>query len=525
MKKILLSLLAIIFAVNLFSQSTPARDEVDVQFAPDGNQFKTAVMAIPIDNDGPFLSYYVKSNEPLNGLSIRFSTDGNNWSDWQVLKPEPHMQFEDNSWISELGFEESGASLFQISSPVNYAAVNCSFFNPKHTEEIRLDQQDNEDEVDYRSCPCPAPDILSRSQWCPDGTCYPHPSPSYTNVTHLIIHHSAGTNTSSDWAGVVRAIWDFHVNGNGWSDIGYNWLIDPNGVVYEGRGDNILGAHFCGTNGGTAGTCVMGNFTDIEPTDEAIGSLIDLYTWKACDKNLNPMGSGYHNSSGLNLERVSGHQDGCATACPGDSFYPMLDDIRQQMFDHIVAGCEGLAGPTGLTGTLTEATEATLNWTDNSEDELGFLLERMGGGVNTFEQIAVIDADITEYVDNTIDAVTEYSYRLRSYSDADSSAYSNIAVVNDNVATDNPYVNGTTVSLFPNPVKDQLNIEINNELSGKVNIKIFDLLSKSVQQDHSFEKTVSNQHFKLESLDLPAGIYLLNIQQGEHSGLFRFVIE
>ncbi|MBK8668457.1 MAG: N-acetylmuramoyl-L-alanine amidase [Saprospiraceae bacterium] len=74
---------------------------------------------------------------------------------------------------------------------------------------------------------------------------------------------------------MVASIFDFHVNTNGWQDIGYNWLIDPNGVLYEGRGggENVRGAHMCGYNNNTLGVCVMGNFVSLIPSDTAIISL------------------------------------------------------------------------------------------------------------------------------------------------------------------------------------------------------------------------------------------------------------
>ncbi|MCP4295559.1 MAG: hypothetical protein GY786_08130, partial [Proteobacteria bacterium] len=195
MKKSILSIISIFLMTSLFAQNSLVRDEVQLQFQPKNDYFETTVLEIPLQNDGPFLSYYVKSNEQLSGLKIRFANESSEWSTWLPLHPESHMQFEDNSWISELGFEETGATQFQISSPINYPAVNCHFFNPKHTEETHHSDENNLD-IEDRSCPCPQPEIQTRSEWCPDGTCLPHPNPSYTNVTHLIIHHSAGTNTS-----------------------------------------------------------------------------------------------------------------------------------------------------------------------------------------------------------------------------------------------------------------------------------------------------------------------------------------
>ncbi|MBK9733882.1 MAG: hypothetical protein IPO92_02475 [Saprospiraceae bacterium] len=96
----------------------------------------------------------------------------------------------------------------------------------------------------HSDCECPIPPYVSRIEWGVsfglDENIFIAPA-AYTDVTHLIVHHSAGTNVSSNWKGVVASIFDFHVFTNGWQDIGYNWLIDPEGVIYTGRGggDNV----------------------------------------------------------------------------------------------------------------------------------------------------------------------------------------------------------------------------------------------------------------------------------------------
>lgn len=188
------------------------------------------------------------------------------------------------------------------------------------------------------NCSCIQPAICYRNCWCPGNNCPKDATPSYTQADHIIVHHSAGTNSSNDWPAVVSYIWDLHVNTNGWDDIGYNWLIDPEGIIYEGRGDSVQGAHFSCMNGNTTGICLIGNFTSIKPTDSAIVSLIEMVAWEGCDKNIAPAATTYHSSSQLMLPNVAGHRHGnastapnsCAvgTACPGDSLFPMLALVR-----------------------------------------------------------------------------------------------------------------------------------------------------------------------------------------------------
>jgi hypothetical protein len=191
------------------------------------------------------------------------------------------------------------------------------------------------------SCACSQPSYCDRACWCPTNDCDPVAPAASTAPTHIIVHHSAGSNTSSNFAAVVAAIQDFHVNTNGWDDIGYNWLIDPNGVIYEGRGDGKRGAHFSCMNGGTTGICLLGNYQTTTPTAAAITALEDLLAWEACDKNIAPGNWSWHSASQQHMASISGHRDGnaapapasCAvgTVCPGNSFYPQLPDLRMRV--------------------------------------------------------------------------------------------------------------------------------------------------------------------------------------------------
>jgi N-acetylmuramoyl-L-alanine amidase len=174
-------------------------------------------------------------------------------------------------------------------------------------------------------------------------------APSTTTVSHLIVHHAAGTNTATDWGAVVLAIWNFHTTpaangGSGFSDIGYNWLIAPNGVLYEGRyrssTDDIQGAHFCGTNGNTMGVCMLGNYTSQTITAEARNTLIKVLAWKACEKDIDVIATSFHAGSGQTINNISGHRQGvCATECPGNTFFPDLPGIRTAVKNYQDNGC------------------------------------------------------------------------------------------------------------------------------------------------------------------------------------------
>ncbi|CAN5383686.1 hypothetical protein BH23VER1_BH23VER1_28490 [soil metagenome] len=148
----------------------------------------------------------------------------------------------------------------------------------------------------------------------------------------------------------VQAIWSFHTLTRGWGDIGYNFLIDPDGVIYEGRagGDSTIGAHFSCANSRTMGVCILGDFTAQEPTAAALESLAYLLAWKADRDGIDPLGNGYHPASQLVLNSICGHRDANAseapgacpsgTVCPGAMLYPLLPSVRQAVANVIATG-------------------------------------------------------------------------------------------------------------------------------------------------------------------------------------------
>jgi len=192
-----------------------------------------------------------------------------------------------------------------------------------------------------------APPIVTREQWgCTPETCPAKDPPLYTTVTHLIVHHTDNLNSATDWAAVVRAIWVLHVQGNGWNDIGYNYLVDPNGLLYEGRagGDGVLGAHFSSVNSGTMGVALLGTFIDVTPPAPMLDMLENMLAWQANKWRLDPSGEALHAASGLMLNVISGHRDAGispkaigTTECPGNTAYSLLPRVRTDVLTRMAA--------------------------------------------------------------------------------------------------------------------------------------------------------------------------------------------
>jgi hypothetical protein len=261
---------------------------------------------------------------------------------------------------------------------LKHPPIQNTFKNIDFEKQLKLDYTGTQNPVDItipqgvdntNSCPCPLPAYITRTQWnCPQGQGIAPGVVTNPAVTHLIVHHSAGNNTAADWNAVVLSIWNFHTGTNGYSDIGYNWLVAPNGVLYEGRGSgnlnqNVQGAHFCGFNQATMGTCMIGTFTLVDITTAARTTLSNILAWKACQAGIPAIGTALHASSGLTLNRISGHRDGCATDCPGTTFYNTLPTVRTDV-DAVINACNPVVPCTAsLQINVTGCPNNTLNFT------------------------------------------------------------------------------------------------------------------------------------------------------------------
>ncbi len=262
---------------------------------------------------------------PLEYRTFHFD----HWSEWKSLNLQ-HEALDSGERIPYVGkLETDEFSFFQCRSRQQ---VQSSLFFRLY----KASASQGLDESSTRGFNCDLPSICDRSCWCED--CPVDNTPEFTDPTHLIVHHSAGQTESDDFAAVVRFYWDLHVGTNGWDDIGYNWLIDANGVIYQGRPDGYQGAHFSCINENTVGICMIGDFTSQVPQIDARTALIELLAYEATEHEINVLERSYHETGDFVIDNISGHRDGnesdngCSTtACPGDSFYPMLAQIREQV--------------------------------------------------------------------------------------------------------------------------------------------------------------------------------------------------
>jgi len=193
----------------------------------------------------------------------------------------------------------------------------------------------------------PAPRIITRAEWGADESLRSG-TPSFAAIKRIIVHHTVTQNDDPDPAQRVRAIYRHHTVSNGWSDIGYNFLVDQHGRVFEGRwarnyaagevhsgedtkGRGVIGAHAAGHNTGTVGIAILGTYSSVGPSTAAVESVIKLASW-ICDRHgINPHTPwSTTNDAGqaIVVPSLCGHRDVRSTACPGNGCYGHLERIR-----------------------------------------------------------------------------------------------------------------------------------------------------------------------------------------------------
>lgn len=178
-----------------------------------------------------------------------------------------------------------------------------------------------------------APRVYSRAEWGANESIR-RGSPSYGVVKAAIVHHTAGTNNyrADQVPAILRGIYTFHVKGRGWSDIGYNALVDKWGRVWEGRAGGmdraVVGAHTLGYNSWTTGISVMGDYGVAPAPAAAVTAVSRVIGWKSRLHGFSPTSRTVLGNR--TLPTVMGHRDANSTSCPGVNLYAALPAIRRQ---------------------------------------------------------------------------------------------------------------------------------------------------------------------------------------------------
>ncbi|MYS89802.1 MULTISPECIES: peptidoglycan recognition protein [Streptomyces] len=191
----------------------------------------------------------------------------------------------------------------------------------------------------------PRPRIVTRRGWGANEGLRERGFRYTKKVRAAFVHHTASGNNyrCSQSPSLIRSIYRYHVKSMGWRDIGYNFVIDKCGKIYEGRAGGVarpvLGAHTLGFNNNSMGIAVLGSYGAKKPSSAAVKAIARLTAWKLGLYGMNPRGKTYLKSAGSNLHRkgkkvrlnvISGHRDGFRTSCPGRKLYGKLGSARSK---------------------------------------------------------------------------------------------------------------------------------------------------------------------------------------------------
>jgi hypothetical protein len=322
-------------------------------------------------------------------LKVSFSRDGDRFGGW-------HRVRLDEVGIDRPGKETygaimvaRGASAVRVRSDVRLPRVHVLALTDRLQvagEDVRTASRSSTDSASARmsssttttaaaSSAIPQPAVVSRSGWGADESLRFDSSGNevwpaqFYPVQKLIVHHTATQNNDPDPAATIRSIYYYHAITQGWGDIGYNFLIDEAGNVYEGRhsrayapgesptgqdlnGNGVTGAHAQGYNSGTVGVALLGTLTNQDATPAARNALESLLAWESDEHGIDPQGSTLYTNpvSGTQatFHNIAGHRDVAATECPGGSFYATMPAIRSDVAARI-ASAHGTAATKAYT--------------------------------------------------------------------------------------------------------------------------------------------------------------------------------
>lgn len=307
--------------------------------------------------DFPFNALYIKwqlakddQTQPDFDLYVRFLNE--NWSDWTKMEIDDDYQGKDSGQaeISSQMIPTKLTDSFQYKIIYNNDTDKAEL---KNLQFVYLDTSKGpagQFKISLTSADSSLK-IISRAEWGADeslrydktGTnLWPE---EYYTPQKFVIHHTAGEKANLDPKATIRAIYYYHAVERGWGDIGYNYLIDSAGNIYEGRygGEGSVGGHAYLRNRNTIGIAILGCYDSGPKTDcntpdnltEATKISLDkLIAAKAREFNIDPLGqSEFH---GQILPNVIGHRDVGSTTCPGNLIYNSLTQVRQLAYNAVI---------------------------------------------------------------------------------------------------------------------------------------------------------------------------------------------
>jgi hypothetical protein len=327
------------------SAAKPAGPAARTTAAVDGEPVASGTTAVtePVTVEGDVAvvgASWPASSSLADGAQLQVrSRTGSTWGQWQALDADDsHGPDTTGPGAAEGKRARSGTEPFVVTGAdaVQVRVEGAAPAAQTKVEVIDPGEQAADPTVGQRppdaaSAAAAQPTIYSRKSWGADESLRKG-TVEYGSVQAAFVHHTAGTNdyTAAQVPAIIRGIYAFHVNGRGWNDIGYNFLVDKFGRVWEGRYGGIalpvVGAHTQGYNSQAFAMSAMGNFDTANPPAAMLSAYSRLFAWKMGLHGIPATGTVM--LSGTRFNRISGHRDAGQTSCPGTKLYAKLATIR-----------------------------------------------------------------------------------------------------------------------------------------------------------------------------------------------------
>jgi hypothetical protein len=314
-----------------------------ISLATTQNEIISPVMRADFPFNALFASWEFNSDKASPDMYVRFLNE--NWSEWQKIEIDDGTGKDGSqpSLFSQLiSTKLTDTFQYKISFADNDARKSLNNLNFTYLDTTKGPSGNFKASLDQNNL-----QIVARKNWGADESYRFDPigtplwQEEYYTPKRFIIHHTAGEDANLNVESTIRAIYYWHAKVKGWGDVGYNYLIDSRGNIYEGRngGDGVVGGHAFMNNRNSIGIAILGCYEDKNGkknstcntpdnlTDAAKNSLNKLIAEKSREFNIDPMGQSEY--QGKMMPNILGHRDVGQTTCPGSILYNLLPQIRQ----------------------------------------------------------------------------------------------------------------------------------------------------------------------------------------------------
>lgn len=370
------------------------------------NEVISPVLRTDFSFNALFVEWQAESAEISKDFDIYVQFLNENWSDWLKINLDDDYNGKDNSQ-NQLS---SQMLLTKLTDSFKYKIVFHDKANKedlKNLQFVYLDTTKGPKKSFSISTQTDGLNIIPREAWGADEN-YKYDAEGkdlweeeYYTPQKFVIHHTAGEGNNQDPMAAVRAIHYWHSISKGWGDIGYNYLIDSQGNIYEGRrgGDGVVAGHAYMRNRNTIGIAIIGCYDDTanncntpdKLTAATQASLNKLIAVKAREFNIDPLGKDdFH---GETLANVIGHRDVGSTVCPGNLIYNQLQQTKQLAYN-IIQDLGGYKSPLPAAAQFVRQSAKDITVEDTKTGEITVEFKNTGQAVwRGYEDAGVFIAD------------------------------------------------------------------------------------------------------------------------------------